>query len=339
MGHAEKHTRVSNSRCAACHEHACQKNAPVRFLTLNKKRVMPIPSMRDAVLKCDFHIRQAVQDACAFCLINRRFKPPILKRTVVFRPPLFQQTADKRKHTYVGTITELIWKKTERVDRAFRLRFAANSPVPELVLSQQGLMGNILIRGEDFGGRNQALIALCGDAAMAGLGVIYITEGLVPSLATTLREKAREAFGPARYHALNVAIEKGGKLKVSRKAVSVLQFNSHHAPGSVDEIRRRLPGILDWIGGSDFEHPLLMVLENYHLYCKEFVTDLLGRTHTANCAVILTTLGSDPRVGLIPEIEPGVFEKCATILDLNRRRAGDVRNTSGIKPEGPSYPG
>ena len=224
------------------------------------------------------------------------------------------------------TITELIWKKTVPSETVFRLRFAASSPINEVVLNPQGLMGNILIRGEDFGGRNQALTALCGDAAMAGYGVIYITEGLVPSLATILREKARAAFGPTRFHTLNVVVETGGKLKISRKAISTLQFNSHHDPSSVDEIRRRLLGILDWIEGSNFEHPLLMVLENYQLYCKAFATDLLVRANMANCAVILTTLGSDPRIGLTPEIEPGVFEKCATILDLNRRRAGKAEN-------------
>jgi hypothetical protein len=229
----------------------------------------------------------------------------------------------QRIHTYVATITELIWKKADSCERTFRLRFAASSPVPELVLSQRGLMGNLLIRGENFGGRNQALTALCGDVAMAGFGVIHVTEGLVPSLATLLREKASSAFGPTRYHAMNVTVEKNGKLKVSRKAVSVLQFSSHHDPASVDEIRRRLPGILDWIDGSNFDHPMLLVLENYHLYCKEFATELLSRANTANCAVILTTLGSDPRVGLVPEIEAGVFEKCATILDLNRRSAGN----------------
>jgi hypothetical protein len=227
----------------------------------------------------------------------------------------------------ITTITELIRKKKpETTEKEFRLRFAAGSPVPELVLSERGLMGNVLIRGENFGGRNQALIALCGEAAAAGFGVIYVTEGLVPSLVTTLREKSREAYGPTRYHSLNVAVEKGGKLKVSRKGVSVLQFSSHHAPSSVDEVRRRLPGILDWIDESNFEHPLLLILENYHLYCKEFAGDLLNRTNTANCAVILTTLGTDPRIGLVPEIEPGVFEKCSTILDLNRRRADNAAN-------------
>ncbi len=220
------------------------------------------------------------------------------------------------------TITSLIKKRKADPDKiVFRLRFDANSPVPELVLSPLGLMGNLLIRGENFGGRNQALTMLCGDAAAAGYGVIYITEGLISSLVASLREKVNAAFGPTRYHALNVAIEKDGKLKVSRKAVSMLQFNSYHSQSSVEEIRRRLPGILDWIEESNFEQPLLMILENYHLYCKEFAADLLSRANMANCAVVLTTIGSDPRVGLVPEIEPGVFEKCSTILDLNRRRA------------------
>ena len=216
-------------------------------------------------------------------------------------------------------------KKAQAPSGDFHLRFAKSSPVSEVVLSPQGLMGNVLIRGENYGGRNQALTELCGDAALAGYGVIYITEGLVPSLVSGLREKTRQAFGPTRYHSLNVAVEAGGKLTVSRKAVSVLQFNSHQSAGSVEEVRRRVPGILDWITGSDFEHPLLLILENYPLYCKAFVTDLLHRANAANCAVVLTTLGSDPRVGVIPEIEPGVFEQCATILDLNRRRAADPK--------------
>jgi hypothetical protein len=227
----------------------------------------------------------------------------------------------------ITTITELIRKKKPEVgEKEFRLRFAAGSPVPELVLSERGLMGNLLIRGENFGGRNQALITLCTEVALAGFGVIYVTEGLVPSLVATLRDKTREAYGPTRYHSLNVAVEKGGKLKVSRKGISVLQFNSCHAPSSVDEIRRRLPGILDWIEESNFEHPLLLILENYHLYCKEFASALLERANMANCAVILTTLGTDPRVDFVPEIEPGVFAKCATVLDLNRRRAGQAAN-------------
>ena len=220
------------------------------------------------------------------------------------------------------TITEFIRKKrADPNEGLFHLRFDPSSPVSEVILSPLGLMGNILIRAENFGGRNQALTALCGEVAMAGFGVIYITEGLVPTLATALREGAHAAFGPARYCALNVAVEKGGKFKVNRQSVSVLQFNSYQSAGSVDEIRRRLPGILEWIEGSNIEHPLLIILENYHLYCKEFVTEFLSRANMANCAVILTTSGADPRIGLIPEIEPGVFEKCATILDLNRRRA------------------
>jgi hypothetical protein len=224
----------------------------------------------------------------------------------------------------VATITEMIRPRAETAEREFRLRFAASSPISEVVLSRRGLLGNILIRGENYGGRNQALTALCADAAMAGFGVIYITEGLAPSLAATLRDVARRAFGPTRYHALNMGVEKGGKLKVSRRAVSVLQFNTSYAPSSVDELRRRLPGILDWITESDFELPLLLVLENYHLYCREFASDLLERTLSAHCAVILTTLGSDPRIGIAPDIDPGVVQKCATILDLNRRRAEDT---------------
>ena len=185
-------------------------------------------------------------------------------------------------------------------------------------------MGNMLIRGENYGGRNQALVALCASAAMSDQGVIYITEGLAPTLSAVLRNTAREAFGPTRFHALNIAVEKGGKFKVSRKAISVMQFNPNYAPSSVDEVRRRLPGILDWITSSDYEVPLLLVLENYHLYCKEFAANLLVDANAANCAVILTTLGADPRMGTSPEIDLGVFEKCAIVLDLNRRRLGDV---------------
>ena len=54
--------------------------------------------------------------------------------------------------------------------------------------------------------------------------------------------------------------------------------------------------------------------------------ELIERANMANCAVILTTLGSDPRVGQTPDIELEVYGKCATILDLNRRRANDVVN-------------
>lgn len=140
-----------------------------------------------------------------------------------------------------------------------------------------------------------------------------------------MRDKAHAAFGAGRYQTLHLGIEKGRKLKVSRRAVSVLQFNSHTAPSSVEEVRRRIPGILDWLKMSDFEQPLLFVLENYHLYCNEFVVDVLDRASMANCAVILTTLGSDPRVAT-PAIHPQVYEKCTTVLDLNRRRPGDTRD-------------
>lgn len=233
----------------------------------------------------------------------------------------------KKKRNTMATITGFLKKKRSDPGKdLFRLRFDSSSPVSEVALSQLGLMGNILIRAENFGGRNQALTSLCGDVAMAGFGVVYVTEGLVPTLATALREKALAAFGPTRYHALNIAVERNGKFKVNRQSVSVLQFNSYQSAGSVDEIRRRLPGILEWIEGSNIEYPLLVILENYHLYCKEFVSDFLSRANMANCAVILTTRGSDPRIGLIPEIEPGVFEKCTTILDLNRRRASNAED-------------
>jgi len=232
----------------------------------------------------------------------------------------------KQLRADVVTIGEFIRPRTEPVEKAFHLRFAASSPISEVVLEQRGLMGNILIRGENYGGRNQALAMLCGEAAIAGFGVVYITEGLVPTLSALLRGRARTAFGAARFHALNIAVEKGGKLKVSRRAVSVLQFNSHAAPSSVDEVRRRLPGIVDWISGSDFEQPLLLVLENYHLYCREFAAGVIERANMANCAVVLTTLGSDPRIGQIPDVDPDVYSKCATILDLNRRSAWDRDN-------------
>jgi hypothetical protein len=211
----------------------------------------------------------------------------------------------------------------DSVETEFRLNFAASSPISKVVLTERGLMGHVLIRGEDYSGRTPAVSALCGDAAMAGFGVIYISEGLVPTLAAALRTKAHAAFGAGRYSSLHVGIEKARKFKVSRQAVSVLHFNSHTAPSSIDEVRRRIPGILDWIKLSSIESPLLFVLENYHLYCNEFVVDLLDRANMLNCAVILTTLGSDPRVES-PAIDVKVFEKCATILDLNRRRARDL---------------
>lgn len=222
----------------------------------------------------------------------------------------------------VPTLMERIKSGRDSVETEFRLNFAASSPISRVVLTERGLMGHVLIRGEDYSGRTPAVSALCGDAAMAGFGVIYISEGLVPSLAAALRTRAHAAFGAGRYYSLHVGIEKGRKFKVSRQAVSVLHFNSHTTAGSVEEVRRRIPGILDWIKLSSIESPLLFVLENYHLYCNEFVVDLLDRANMLNCAVILTTLGSDPRVES-PAIDVKVFEKCATILDLNRRRASD----------------
>jgi hypothetical protein len=219
--------------------------------------------------------------------------------------------------------TELIRPSPDASEKNFRLKFAPSSPISEVILSQQGLMGNLMIRGENYGGRNQALTTLCGEAAAAGFGILYVTEGLVPGLAAQLRASASLAFGPTRYHALNIAVEKGGKLKVSRSAVSVLQFNACSMPGSVDEVRRRLPGMIDWITASDFERPLLLILENFHLYCKPFALELLNRANMANCAVILTTLGSDPRAGVFPEVDTELLARCAVILDLNRRRVED----------------
>jgi len=223
------------------------------------------------------------------------------------------------------TVGQIILPRSEHAETVFRLRFAASSPIAEVAMSPRALMRNILIRGENYGGRNQALVQLAGEAATAGFGVIYVTEGLVPTLAALLRGRARKAFGPARFDVLNTAVERGGKLRVGRRALSVLQFNSHTAPGSVDEVRRRLPGILDWICASDFEQPLLLVLENYHLYCREFAAEVIDRANMANCAVILTTLGSDPRQALLPDVDPQVYGKCATVLDLNRRRVGDAQ--------------
>jgi len=135
------------------------------------------------------------------------------------------------------------------------------------------------------------------------------------ALTALLRSRARTALGPARFHALNITVEKGGKLEVSRCAVSVLQFNSHTAPSTVDEIRRRPPGILERITACDFELPLLRVLETYRLNCREFAAESIERANMAKCAVILPTLGSDPRIGQAPKIELEVYGKCATILD------------------------
>ncbi len=232
-------------------------------------------------------------------------------------------TASSSSQTSVNSLLERVKPRRETVETEFRLRFTGGSPISEVVLTPRGLMGHVLIRGEDYSGRTRAVSALCGDAAMAGFGVIYVTESLVPQLAAPLRETAHRAFGAGRYHALHIGIEKGRKLKVSRRAVSVLQFNSHTAPSSVDEVRRRIPGILDWMKMSDIEVPLLLVLENFHLYCMDYVVDLLDRASMLNCAVILTTLGSDLR-SPPPPVPPLVYEKCAMVLDLNRRKPGDA---------------
>jgi hypothetical protein len=184
--------------------------------------------------------------------------------------------------------------------------------------------GHILMRSENHGGRNQALTMLCGAAANAGFGVIYITEGLVPTLTALMHARACLALGSARFHALNMAVEKGGKLKVSRPAVSVLQFNSHTAPSRVDAVRRRLPGILDWIIATDFELPLLLVLEDYSLDCRESAAELIERANMAICAIILTMPGPDPKAGQTANIELELYGKRATIPDLDRRRATDL---------------
>lgn len=220
----------------------------------------------------------------------------------------------------LNTITQLVSPKTETAEQEFRLSFSSASPVAEVVLSRRGLLGNVLIRGEDFCGRSKAVSALCGDAAMAGFGVIYVTDGLVPSLADPLKAKAREAFGAGRYHSLRIDAEQSTKFKVSRRGVSVLHFNAHAAPSSVDKVRLRMPGIVDWIMTSNFEQPLLLALENYHLYCRERAADLLEQVNKVNCAVLLTTLATNPR-GAPLDIPPMLYERCATILDLNRRRA------------------
>jgi hypothetical protein len=217
-------------------------------------------------------------------------------------------------------LSELILPRAEASSKQFRLAFNSVSPIQEVVLSERGLFGHILIRGEDYCGRTKAVSEMCGDAAMAGIGVIYVTDGMLSPLAATLKAKAQISFGTGRYHALNIDAELGRKFKVSRHGVSVLQFNSTVAPSSPGKIRRRMPGIIDWIMNSDIDSPLLLALENYHLYFNDFVVDTLDRAESVNCAVLLTTMGSDPR-GTSPEIHPRVFEKCGTILDLNRRRA------------------
>lgn len=220
----------------------------------------------------------------------------------------------------LNTITQLVSPRTESAEPEFRLAFSSASPVAEVVLNQSGLFGNILIRGEDFCGRTRAVSRLCGDAAMAGFGVIYVTDGLTPSLAEPLKAKAREAFGASKYHSLRIDAEQSRKFKVSRRGVSVLHFNENTAPSSVSKVRLRLPGIVNWITGCNFEHPLLLALENFHLYCHESAADMLDKVNRVNCAVLLTTTATDPRAGLVPDVHPKVYERCATILDLNRRR-------------------
>lgn len=221
-------------------------------------------------------------------------------------------------------LTDLILPRTEAARTPFRLAFNSVSPVQEIVLTERGLFGNILIRGEDYGGRTKAVSELCGDVAMAGFGVVYVTDGMGPTLAASLKAKAHMSLGPGKYHALHIDAEPGRKFKVSRRGVSVLQFNSVAAPSSADKIRVRMPSIVDWVMNSNFDVPLLLALENYHLYFNDFVLDVLDRAYTANCAVLLTTLGSDPRGEALP-VHPKVYEKCATIVDLNRRWPQDTR--------------
>lgn len=218
------------------------------------------------------------------------------------------------------TITQLVVPKTESADPVFRLSFSSASPVSEVALSQRGLFGNILIRGEDFCGRTMAVSRLCGDAAMAGFGVIYVTDGLTPVMAGPLKAKARQAFGIGKYHSLRIDAEHSSKFKVSRRGVSVLHFNANSAPVSVDKVRLRLPGIIKWITSSNFEHPLLLALENFHLYCRDHAAEMLDQVNRVNCAVLLTTIATDPRTGLVPDVHRRLYERCATILDLNRRR-------------------
>lgn len=221
----------------------------------------------------------------------------------------------------LNTITQLVGGKTEAADLSFRLVFSPASPVAEVVISRTGLFGNILIRGEDFCGRTKAVSSLCGDAAMAGFGIVYITDGLTPTIAEPLKTRAREAFGTGRYHSLRIDAEQERKFKVSRRGVSVLHFNAATAPSSVDQVRCRLPGIVNWIAGSNFEQPLLLAMENFHLYCRESAADIIDQVNRVNCAVLLTTTATDPRAGRVPDIHPKIYEKCATILDLNRRRS------------------
>lgn len=219
----------------------------------------------------------------------------------------------------LDTITQLVSPRTEASDLRFRIAFSAASPIAEVVLSEQGLFGNILIRGEDFCGRTKAVSTLCSDAVKAGFGVVYVTDGLTPTLAGPLKTVAREVFGEHRYHSLRIDAEESKKFKVSRRGVSVLHFNARTSPSSADNVRLRMPSIIDWVMSSNFEQPLLLALENYHLYYHQAAADMLERVNKVNCAVVLTTLATDPRRGFVPDVHPGVYERCATILDLNRR--------------------
>ena len=219
-------------------------------------------------------------------------------------------------------LSQLILPRTELAKSEFRLAFNSASPIQEVVLSERGLFNHVLIRGENYSGRTQAVARLCGDAAMAGIGVIYVTDDMGPGIAAALRAKAHMAFGIGRYHALDIDAEPGRKFKVSRHGVSVLRFASGVAPSNPARIRRRLMGIVEWITDSNFDTPLLLALENYHLYFDNESAGLLEKAGGANCAVVLTTLGSDPR-GENVHIHRGIYERCGTILDLNRRRAHD----------------
>ncbi len=221
-------------------------------------------------------------------------------------------------------LSELILPRTESAKKEFRLAFNSASPVQEVTLSERGLFNHILIRGENYCGRTQAVAGLCGDAAMAGFGVIYVTDDMAPGVVATLRAKAQMAFGTAKYYALDIDAEPGRKFKVSRQGVSVLRFSSGVVPSNPARLHKKLAGIVDWITGSNFDSPLLLALENYHLYFDKEAAGLLEKAEGANCAVLLTTLGSDPR-GENVRIHRGIYERCGTILDLNRRRASDPR--------------
>lgn len=221
-------------------------------------------------------------------------------------------------------LSELILPRTELAKSEFRLVFNSASPVQEALLSERGLFNHVLIRGENYSGRTQAVAGLCGDAAMAGFGVIYVTDNMGQGVAATLRAKAHMAFGIGRYHSLDIDAESGRRFKVSRHGVSVLRFSSGIVPSSPARIRRRVMGIIDWITESTFDTPLLLALENYHLYFDNEAAGLLEKAEGANCAVVLTTLGSNPR-GESVHIHRGIYERCGTILDLNRRRSGDQR--------------